>query len=91
MERATGRFTALSVVDGIDRMRQALEKPGQVTRLVGLAGTGITRLAQALLEREVGAPALFDHALVLYTDLGHSPDFSPPNRATHAQWPRLPR
>lgn len=74
VERAAGKVTALSVADGIDRLRQAIQKPGQVTRLVGLAGTGKTRLAQALFEKEVGASGPPDRALVLYTDIGHSPE-----------------
>jgi len=69
-----GTATALSVGGGIDRLRSSLGKPGQVLRLVGLSGTGKTRLVQALFESGVGTEEPLDQALALYTDLGHSPE-----------------
>lgn len=66
----------LSTAKGIDRIRAILSKPGGVVRLVGLSGTGKTRLAQALFETDVGNGCLpSDQAI--YVDLGHSPVPSP--------------
>lgn len=69
-----GKVTALSAAGGIDRLRNALRRPGQVLRLVGLSGTGKTRLAQALFEPLEGTVEPLDQALALYTDIGHSPE-----------------
>jgi hypothetical protein len=55
-------------------MRAALGKPGQVSRLVGLSGTGKTRLVQALFEPVEGTGSPLERGRLLYTDLGHSPD-----------------
>ncbi|MEP7295234.1 MAG: hypothetical protein ABI702_03535 [Burkholderiales bacterium] len=69
-----GAAKALSVTEGLARLRAALSKPGQVLRVVGLSGTGKTRMVQALFEKEVGSGELPDQAFVLYTDLGNEPD-----------------
>lgn len=75
VERACGgAATALPVAAGIARLRSALGEAGQVVRLVGLSGTGKTRLVQALFESGVGTEEPLDKALVLYTDIGHSPE-----------------
>ncbi len=74
VERTGGKVSALSVAAGVDRLRGALEEPGRVSRLVGLSGTGKTRLAQALFEAGIGKAPPLDRALVMYTDLGHLPD-----------------
>ncbi len=66
--------TTLSVDAGIDQLRKTLRSPGGVARLVGLSGTGKTRLVQALFESGVGTSEPLDTALVVYTDLGHSPE-----------------
>lgn len=66
----------LSAVDGINRMRDALRKPGQVVRLVGLSGVGKTRLVEALFDNTVGANAL-DPCLAFYTDVADGPDPQP--------------
>ncbi|RCW69206.1 hypothetical protein [Pseudorhodoferax soli] len=72
IERAGGASSsALSVHAGVDRMRSALRSSGGIVRLVGLSGTGKTRLAQALFETGVGKAEPLDQALVLYTDLGN--------------------
>lgn len=72
--RAGGTPSALTVTAGIERMRAALGKPGQVSRLVGLSGTGKTRLVQALFEPVEGTSSPLERGRLLYTDLGHSPD-----------------
>ncbi len=69
-----GTAKALSVGGGLERLRSTLGKPGQVLRLVGLSGTGKTRLVQALFEPGAGTGDPLDQALALYTDLGHSPE-----------------
>lgn len=66
----------LSVAEGIARMRTTLSSPKGLVRLVGLSGTGKTRLAQALFEAEVGTAPL-DPSLAVYTDLGFSPNPPP--------------
>lgn len=70
--KTTGSPEAMSVTQGIDAIRQQLEKPGQTVRLIGLSGTGKTRLVQALFESEAGGQPL-DTAIAVYTDQGHSP------------------
>lgn len=72
--RVGGAANVLSVPAGVDRLRATLKKPGQVIRIIGLSGTGKTRLVQALFEPGVGNIKPLDEALALYTDLGHSPD-----------------
>lgn len=63
----------VSIEEGIDELRAVLAKSGQAVRLVGLSGTGKTRLVQALFEAGLGKFDPLDQAQVLYTDLGHSP------------------
>ena len=72
--RGGGTANVVSVPAGVDKLRTALSKPGQVIRLIGLSGTGKTRLVQALFESGVGSTEPLDQAIALYTDLGHSPD-----------------
>ncbi|MDD2700595.1 MAG: hypothetical protein PHH36_05090 [Sideroxydans sp.] len=50
-------------------MRTILENPGGIIRLVGLSGTGKTRLVQALFDSKVGSNAL-DCSIVIYVDQG---------------------
>jgi len=69
-----GAAKALSVAEGLGRLRAALIKPGQVIRVVGLSGTGKTRMVQALFEKDVGNGEPPDRELVLYTDLGNEPE-----------------
>jgi hypothetical protein len=66
----------LSAVDGINRIRDALRRPGQVIRLVGLSGVGKTRLVEALFDSTIGVKAL-DPSLAIYTDIADSPDPQP--------------
>jgi hypothetical protein len=75
VERTGGSAAiALPIGVGLGRLRAALSKPGQVLRLVGLSGTGKTRLVQALFENGVGSGEVLDKASVLYTDLGSDPE-----------------
>jgi hypothetical protein len=75
VERTGGSAaTALPVAEGLGRLRTALSKPGHVLRIVGLSGTGKTRLVQALFEDGVGSAEPLDEASVLYTDLGNDPE-----------------
>jgi hypothetical protein len=69
-----------SMADGIKRLRAALSSPRGVVRLLGLSGVGKTRLVQALFDRRVGEESL-DPALVIYTDMGNSPDPHPSHMA----------
>jgi hypothetical protein len=63
---------SLPVLQGIDRLREALSEVRQCVRLIGMSGLGKTRLVQALFENDVGAEAL-DPALALYTDYAETP------------------
>lgn len=69
VSRQTESHKPMPVEQGIQAMRGILAKPGGVVRLIGLSGTGKTRLVQALFDVRVGTDAL-DSALVLYTDQG---------------------
>ncbi len=72
----------LSVEHGIQRIREILDKPKGVVRLVGLSGTGKTRLVQALFDARIGSNAL-PTELALYTDIADEPDPSPKNLMCH--------
>lgn len=69
VSRKTGSHKPLSVEKGIAMMREIIAKPGGVIRLIGLSGTGKTRLAQALFDPRVGCDAP-DSSLVVYVDQG---------------------
>lgn len=71
-ERNAVSARGLSAVQGIQAIRTVLAQPGGIARLAGLAGTGKTRLAEALFDPEIGASPL-DRAIVLYTDLADEP------------------
>lgn len=58
---------ALPVLDGVERLRSELRRPGRCVRLIGLSGLGKTRLVQALFEKDVGGDPL-DPGLAVYTD-----------------------
>ena len=69
--------SGLTLSEGISEMRDALRTPGRVARLVGLSGTGKTRVAQALFEAfPDGSPPL-DDSIVLYTDAAQAPQPAP--------------
>lgn len=72
----------LDIQAGIKRLRDLLGKPGTVQRLVGLSGTGKTRLVEALFDQAVGEEAL-DSSLAHYTDMGHEPSPAPRDLALH--------
>jgi hypothetical protein len=66
----------LSAVEGINRIRNVLRKPGQVVRLVGLSGVGKTRFVEALFDPELGVEPL-NPSLAIYTDIADGPDPQP--------------
>jgi hypothetical protein len=66
----------MSAVDGINRLRLILSRPSSSIRLVGLSGTGKTRLIQALFDDRVGENAL-DPVLACYSDIADSPEPDP--------------
>ena len=70
---ASGSAEAMSAAEGVDAIRNKLRSPGASVRLVGLSGTGKTRLVQALFEKGVGKSAPLDSEIAIYTDIGHSP------------------
>ena len=72
LSKSSGSVDAMSVENGINAIRDQLTKPGQSVRLIGLSGTGKTRMVQALFESGVGASPL-DTSIVAYTDQGFSP------------------
>ncbi|WP_435450099.1 hypothetical protein [Variovorax sp. LT1P1] len=75
LERHQGGAPALLTIEaGMGRLRKVLNTPGQVSRLIGLSGTGKTRLVQALFEPGVGEGPTLERGRMLYTDIGHSPD-----------------
>lgn len=74
LSKTSGTTEPMSAAQGIDAIRDKVRNPGGVVRLIGLSGTGKTRLVQALFEAQVGASAPLDTAAVLYTDLGHAPE-----------------
>ncbi|NTW88236.1 MAG: hypothetical protein HGB26_03735 [Desulfobulbaceae bacterium] len=57
----------LPVLEGINRLRDALRIHRHCIRLIGLSGLGKTRLIQALFENTIGEDAL-DPSIALYTD-----------------------
>jgi len=57
------------VADGLRELRAHLASERGVVRLVGLSGTGKTRLAQALFERDLAPDSALDPAIALYADL----------------------
>ncbi len=67
---------SLSVVDGIEKLRSILNKPGASVRLTGLSGVGKTRLVQALFEESIGENAL-NHFYAFYTDMAYGPSPAP--------------
>lgn len=72
LSKSSGSSEPMSVEVGINAMRERLAKPGESLRLIGLSGTGKTRMVQALFESGVGASPL-DTSTVVYTDQGLSP------------------
>jgi len=75
----TGNHAPLTIEHGIQAMRTILEKPCGIIRLVGLSGTGKTRLVQALFDSKVGNSAL-DRSIVIYVDQGSDQSPTPSAR-----------
>lgn len=75
------RGDSLSALDGIGQIRAALSAVTGTVRLVGLSGTGKTRLAQALFDDRVGATALAPD-LAIYANLSDDPSPQPAAVAT---------
>lgn len=67
---------SLSVVDGLNEIRDKLAQSKTSIRLVGLSGVGKTRFAQALFDSRIGDNAL-DIRHVWYCDSGNDPDPKP--------------
>lgn len=65
-----------AIVEGLERIRASLTRPGTAVRLVGLSGMGKTRLVQALFDARVGTGA-FDPTLAMYGDAGVALDPPP--------------
>ena len=61
------------ILEALASMAQVLHQPGGVVRLIGLSGTGKTRLVEALFDSSVYANAL-DSTVALYTDQGDAPN-----------------
>lgn len=74
-----GNHTPYTIEHGIQAMRAILEKCGGIIRLVGLSGTGKTRLVQALFDSKVGSNAL-DRSIVIYVDQGSDQSPTPSAR-----------
>lgn len=61
----------ISLVDGINEIRNILLIPGNSIRLAGLSGVGKTRLAQALFDKSIGNNSL-NKEMVIYGDISDS-------------------
>lgn len=73
VHRSASKTGEMSVAKALDAMAQVLAQPGGVVRLIGLSGTGKTRLVEALFDPLVHSTAL-DKALALYADQGNAPN-----------------
>ncbi|MGJ4931566.1 hypothetical protein ACQR1I_31830 [Bradyrhizobium sp. HKCCYLS2038] len=66
----------IPAIDGVNKIREVLSKPGRVVRLAGLSGVGKTRLAEALFDPSVGDAAL-DPSHAIYTNVADEPNPPP--------------
>ena len=64
-----GSSNKVTVLDGINLLRQHIQQPGSAARLLGLSGTGKTRLVQALFDDKIGNNALAIE-WAIYADAG---------------------
>jgi hypothetical protein len=71
----------LPVIDGINKIRETLGRPGHIVRLVGLSGVGRTRFVEALFYATHGVNSL-DPSLAFYTDITSDPTPSPAGLAS---------
>ena len=67
---------SVSALKGIELIRTVLSRARGVVRLVGLSGTGKTRLAEALFDGRVGEGSL-PPELAIYTNLSDGPNPQP--------------
>ncbi len=75
----TGNQAPHTIAQGIQAMRTVLENSGGKIRLIGLSGTGKTRLVQALFDSKIGNSAL-DRSIVVYVDQGSDQSPTPSAR-----------
>lgn len=73
-------YSHLSIVDGINEIREILHSSSSSVRLVGLSGVGKTRLLQSLFDQRIGERPL-NKSQVLYCDIGDNPIPDPINFA----------
>jgi hypothetical protein len=66
----------VSALEGIGQLRDELQIPRSVVRLVGLSGVGKTRLVHALFDERIGSKCL-DPATAIYTNMADSPNPQP--------------
>ncbi len=81
--RSSGTRLANGVpaIEGLQQIRDCLQQPGRVARLIGLSGVGKTRLLQALFEVGGGGESL-DPSLAFYANVADSPDPTPTELAS---------
>lgn len=66
----------LSIVKGLNEIRNTLQMTKSSVRIVGLSGVGKTRFIQALFDERLGENVL-NKASVLYTDMNSAPNPDP--------------
>ena len=69
-----GENEPVSVLAGIQHLREELGRQAHATRLIGLSGVGKTRLTQALFDARLDPNTALNPETVLYTDIADSPD-----------------
>ncbi len=63
----------ITIIEGINEIRDLLSEEQKVVRLAGLSGVGKTRFAQALFDKNIGNNVL-DKEKVIYCDIGNEPN-----------------
>ncbi|MEN6669092.1 hypothetical protein AAJP47_01825 [Psychrobacter sp. B38] len=76
------KLESVTVIEGLNAIREKLAQSKASIRLVGLSGVGKTRFAQALFDKRIGENAL-DIRNVWYCDLGDLPDPVPQHFIEH--------